>query len=183
MGRGTFLGGGTIVHPGSGFFSHKGGPGRKQKLSQAGDKFGPAPADSICDFSPLSLARPSRKHRVVIVSKIAREQAGKGAKTSPLENAENRLISAQRQIKNTMQKAQSRRADLLRQVRLTDEFLLSLQQIDREAAECLAVSPVEIEAVSHLLSELGKLRANIQKTNVGKPMKPKKKLAKLKAAK
>ncbi len=61
MGKNTYNGGGTIVHPGSGFFSHKGGPGRKRKPSDGGDKPGPAKAGSICDFGPL----PSKRKRIV----------------------------------------------------------------------------------------------------------------------
>ena len=58
MGRKTYNGGGTIVHPGSGFFSHKGGPGRKRKPVDGSDRPGPAKPGSICDFRPL---RPKQK--------------------------------------------------------------------------------------------------------------------------
>ncbi|MBY5917743.1 hypothetical protein HFO77_25455 [Rhizobium leguminosarum] len=65
MGRNTFNGGGTILHPGSSFFSHKGGPGRKRKPADGSDTPGPAKPGSICDFGPL---RPKRR-KVVVVAK------------------------------------------------------------------------------------------------------------------
>ncbi|MBY5379348.1 hypothetical protein [Rhizobium leguminosarum] len=66
MGRNTFNGGGTILHPGSSFFSHKGGPGRKRKPADGSDTPGPAKPGSICDFGPL---RRKRRKVVVVVAK------------------------------------------------------------------------------------------------------------------
>jgi hypothetical protein len=64
VGKNSYNGGGTIVHPGSGFFSHKGGPGRKQKPIDGSDTPGPAKPGSICDFGPL---RPKRRKVVDVV--------------------------------------------------------------------------------------------------------------------
>ncbi|MGO7660794.1 hypothetical protein ACC679_39120, partial [Rhizobium ruizarguesonis] len=53
MGKNSYNGGGTIVHPCSSFFSYKGGPGRKRKPASGSDTPGPAKPGSICDFGPL----------------------------------------------------------------------------------------------------------------------------------
>ncbi|MGO8422545.1 hypothetical protein ACC772_20140 [Rhizobium ruizarguesonis] len=61
MGKNSYNGGGTIVHAGSGFFSHKGGPGRRRKPVEGSDRPGPAKPGSICDFGPIR----RKKQRVV----------------------------------------------------------------------------------------------------------------------
>ncbi|MGV1834680.1 hypothetical protein ACQZ6C_07955 [Rhizobium rhizogenes] len=58
MGKNSYNGGGTIVHAGSGFFSHKGGPGRRRKPIEGSDRPGDAKPGSICDFRTI---RPKKK--------------------------------------------------------------------------------------------------------------------------
>ena len=74
MGRGSFLGGGTIVHAGTGFFSHKGGPGRKKAV--VGDEPGmKAKPGSICSF-PL-VDRTSKRKAKRLAKALGKKTAGK----------------------------------------------------------------------------------------------------------
>ena len=70
MGKNSYNGGGTIVHAGSGFFSHKGGGIRKRKPAPGADQPGAAKPGSICDFGPLK----RNKKRVVKFPKKTKQQ-------------------------------------------------------------------------------------------------------------
>lgn len=70
MGKNSYNGGGTIVHAGSGFFSHKGGPGRRRKTVEGADEPGEAKPGSICDFRSI---RP-RKKKVIEFQTKTKEQ-------------------------------------------------------------------------------------------------------------
>jgi hypothetical protein len=74
LGKNTYNGGGTIVHAGSGFFSHKGGPGRKRPPLEGSDTPGPAKPGSICDFSSI---RPKRRKVVEFATKTKRSTISK----------------------------------------------------------------------------------------------------------
>ncbi|KQT03164.1 hypothetical protein ASG42_24440 [Rhizobium sp. Leaf391] len=72
MGKNSYNGGGTVVHAGSGFFSHKGGPGRRRKTIEGGDEPGEAKPGSICDFRSI---RPKKKKVIEFQTKTKEQRS------------------------------------------------------------------------------------------------------------
>ncbi|MBB3161084.1 hypothetical protein FHS25_001533 [Rhizobium laguerreae] len=112
MGKNSYNGGGTIVHPGSSFFSYKGGPGRKRKPADGSDTPGPAKPGSICDFGPL---RPKRRKVVEVLIKPKRRtvEEVQQAETRRLRATATDLIA---RAENLARQKDARIADLKKQL-------------------------------------------------------------------
>jgi hypothetical protein len=132
MAKGSYIGGSTIVHAGSGFFTHKGGPGKNRKNVDGHDEPGPAKSGSICDFGPLK-----RKQKKVIEFGLkkspmtdemkqqrARVRAGDEAKrllnriTGGAAHEERRIA----QLRDELKSAERRRNEWLEIAKLSSSF-------------------------------------------------------------
>lgn len=91
MGKGTYNGGGTVVHAGSGFFSFKGSKKRKTKPALGSDEPGAAKLGSICDFRPIKSHR--KRTRVVEFPKKTEEVRRKEKQLRQASKVAGRVVS------------------------------------------------------------------------------------------
>lgn len=91
MGKGTYNGGNTVVHAGSGFFSFKGSGKRKNKPALGSDEPGDAKPGSICDFRPIKGGR--KKARVVEFPKNTDKMRREEKQLRQVARASNRVLS------------------------------------------------------------------------------------------
>lgn len=151
MGKGTYNGGSTVIHPGSGFFSFKGQRKRKSKPALGSDEAGAAKPGSICDFRAIKSGR--KKIRVVEFPKKTEGTRRKEKQLRQASRAANRVVSiASRTLKVVERSNQNIQAlkQLLKKAEANHNMLLKV--VERVSAfETSAPDEAAILEIERLL--------------------------------
>ncbi|RWD44090.1 hypothetical protein [Mesorhizobium sp.] len=154
MGRGSYIGGSTVINPGSGFFSHKGGPGRAKRKDDGSDQPGPAKLGSKCNFGPLRSVAKRKKIQVIefkiksptdkALEKEAKQKRRLASEIKELQNkiaasvitADQRVSHLERELAN----ARSYRAKCLIARKAAGEVDVERDDVERTARELQALA-------------------------------------------
>lgn len=162
MGRNSYLGGGTVVHAGSGFFSHKGGPGRKRKV--VGDEPGKQAAPGgLCSFPVVAKPILKRRLKKTVVIVAQKEQT-----TPQAEHVLARLVKMTENAGRLSTKRVGNAFAELAEARAEEAKVKEASAMIKAAMEKAATEPPSSEDVAALSSSV---RSLVSKTLTAKQPK------------
>lgn len=131
MSKGGYNGGGTVVHPGSGFFSFNGSRKRKINTASGRDEPGPAKPGSICDFG--SIRRGRKKVRVVEFPKKTKDALNKEKQHRQASHAVIRIASLTKQALKAVERSNQNILELRKLLKKAEENHILLLKIAEKA--------------------------------------------------